>query len=77
MNSKIIGRYEPKEMWKVASIIDIYNIENKTYLSSFYIYDAHEKKVNEMLIVNDNLFAIIGNQLHKYRLNRLQKTNTK
>lgn len=77
INSKIIGRYEPKEMWKVASIIDIYNIKNKTYLSSFYIYDANEKKINEMLIVDDNLFAIIGNQLHKYRLNRLEKTNTK
>jgi uncharacterized membrane protein YphA (DoxX/SURF4 family) len=70
INSKLIGRYESKKMWKTASIIDIYNIEKKTYESSMYIYHYNEKKVSEMLIVNNNLFAIIGNQLHKYRLNR-------
>jgi hypothetical protein len=75
VNSKIIGRYESKKMWKIASIVDIYNIKKQTYESSFYIYHHNEQKVNEMLIVDNNLFTIIGNQLHKYRLNRYKTTN--
>lgn len=75
VNSKVLGKYESKKMWKIASIVDIYNIEKKTYESSFYIYHHNEQKVKEMLIIDNNLFVIIGNQLHKYRLNRYKTVN--
>ena len=70
INSKLIGRYEPKEMWKEASIVDVYNIEKNTYLSSIYIYDVNEAKVQSMLISGNNLYAIIGHYLHKYHLDK-------
>lgn len=68
VNSKLIGRYEPKEMWKEASIVDVYNVEKNTYLSSIYIYDVNKSKVHSIMISGNNLFAIVGHHLHKYRL---------
>ena len=70
VNSKLIGRYEPKEMWKEASIVDVYDIEKNTYLSSIYIYDVNKSKVKSMLVSGNNLYAIIGHHLHKYRLSK-------
>lgn len=70
VNSKLIGRYEPKEMWKQASIVDVYNIEKNTYLSSIYIYDINKMKLKEMFVVDNNLYAIIGHRLHKYQLSK-------
>lgn len=70
VNSKLIGRYEPKEMWKEASIVDVYNIEKNTYLSSIYIYDVNKSKVHSIIISGNNLFAIVGHHLHKYRLSK-------
>ncbi len=68
VNSKLIGKYEPKEMWKEASIIDVYDIRQNSYLSSIYIYDSNKSKVNDMLVIGNNLYAIVGHQLHKYHL---------
>ena len=70
VNSKLIGRYEPKEMWKEASIVDVYDIEKNTYLSSIYLYNVNEAKVQSMLISGNNLYAIIGHSLHRYHLDK-------
>jgi len=70
VNSRLIGRYESKKMWKEASIIDIYDIYKKTYLSSIYIYYADKRKVQSILISGNNLYAIIGHHVHKYRLDK-------
>lgn len=70
VNSKLIGRFEPREMWKKASIVDVYNIQSNAYLSSIYIYDINETKVQSMLLSGNNLYVIIGHQLHKYRLSK-------
>jgi len=74
INSKVIGRYESRKMWKEASIIDMYNCENGDYISSLYIYHANKAKVREIFVIEDNLYAIIGHQLHKYKLN-IKKQN--
>ena len=68
INSKLMGRYEPEEMWKLASIIDIYDIGKNTYKSSIYIYNDNQFKLREMVVVGNNLFAIVGHQIHKYSL---------
>jgi len=70
VNSKIIGRYESKKMWKEASIVDVYNIQNNTYLSSFYIYNSKKAKIQSILISGNNLYAVIGHHIHKYRLGK-------
>ena len=76
VNSKIIGRFEPKEMWKKAAIVDIYNTTNNTYVSSFYIYEEDKAKLKELYVVDNILFAIIGHQIHRYDLSKqLNKDN--
>jgi uncharacterized membrane protein YphA (DoxX/SURF4 family) len=75
VNSKLIGRYEPKEMWKQASIVDVYDINKNTYLSSIYIYDVNKTKLKEMFVIDNYLYAIIGHRLHKYKLNKKHFNN--
>lgn len=75
VNSKLIGRYEPKEMWKQASIVDVYNIEKNTYLSSIYIYNINKTKLQEMFVIDNYLYAIIGHRLHKYQLSKKHFNN--
>lgn len=70
INSKLIGRFESKKMWKQAAIVDVYDLERNIYLSSIYIYDVNGAKVQSMLISGNNLFAIIGHHVHKYRLGK-------
>lgn len=69
VNSTVRGKYESKSMWETASIVDIYNIRDNTYLSSTYIYDNKKFRLRDMIVVNSNLFALVGNQIHRYTLN--------
>lgn len=39
INSGILGNYEPEEMWDIASIIDIYNLTDQSYVASMYVHD--------------------------------------
>lgn len=76
VNSAIMGQYESKKMWSEASIVDVYGIEDSTYLSSIYLYNVTDSKLKEMIIVGDNLYAIVGSQLHQYSLGRhLKRTH--
>jgi uncharacterized membrane protein YphA (DoxX/SURF4 family) len=68
VNSAILGRFESKEMWKQASIVDVYDIRKNTYLSSIYIYNAGSLKMNDMIADNSNLYVLLGYHLHKYKL---------
>lgn len=77
INSKIMGRYEPKEMWKKAAIVDIYNIENNSYVSSIYIYDVAQSKLKNMFVLDHNLYVLIGHHLHLYKLHITDKPTKK
>lgn len=70
INSKIVGLYEAKEMWQQASIVDLYDTQNNTYLSSIYIYHVDKARLQSMYVVGENLYAIIGPHLHRYHLNK-------
>jgi len=69
VNSAIPGRFEDKEMWKQASIVDIYNITDNTYRSSIYIYKAGELKMNGLMAYGSKLYVLLGYHLHCYSLN--------
>lgn len=70
VNSTLRGKFEPKEMWDIASIIDVYDIGTNQYLSSFYIYSTREAPLKEITVVGNTLYAIVGNELHKYKLKK-------
>lgn len=70
INSSLMGRYEAKEMWDIASIVDVYNLKEKSYVSSFYIYDQDGSKMSDILVEGNNVYAIAGMKLHRYKLER-------
>jgi hypothetical protein len=70
VNSGARGRFEDAEMWKTASIIDVYNVHSLRYIASFYLYDLEDDKLSDFYIVNSNLYAIIGHRLQKYSIDK-------
>ncbi|SEP06298.1 hypothetical protein [Flavobacterium sp. fv08] len=81
INSGMMGRYEIPEVWKVASIVDVYDLKGQLYLLSFYIYDVPGLgKMRNFSAGRNAVYAVIGNQLHKYSFgkpikNQLIKNN--
>lgn len=71
INSGIMGRYEPEEMWKVASIIDVYRLSDNAYITSFYIHDVDRKKMSGFIVTGNRLYALVGNALVTYNLSTL------
>ncbi|MBW7674231.1 MauE/DoxX family redox-associated membrane protein [Chryseobacterium chendengshani] len=65
-NSNLMGKNESRKKWKSASIIDIYNIENHTYIGSVYIPDRNYKKLSGLMVTEDHLYAIVGTEIICY-----------
>lgn len=70
INSTLKGWYEAEEMWDIASIVDVYNLSSKSYVSSFYIYDQDSSKMSDMLVEGNNVYIIAGMTLYRYKLDR-------
>ncbi|MGX7668867.1 MauE/DoxX family redox-associated membrane protein [Flavobacterium pedocola] len=68
INSALPGQFETTEMWKQASIIDVYDLTKKSYLASFYLYQDNGKKLRSFYIVGKNVFVLIGNKIIRYQL---------
>lgn len=71
VNSNLIGQYEDIGIWDKASIIDVYNLKDRSYIASLYIYDIQKKKLRALYASGNNLYAIIGNTLVSYKLTNL------
>ena len=70
VNSKLVGRYESIKMWDQASIIDVYNIVENTYLFSFYVYNIGKSKLKSFQVLGDTFIGLIGNHIVTYQLNK-------
>ncbi|MDY7396860.1 hypothetical protein UMM65_16560 [Aureibaculum sp. 2210JD6-5] len=68
INSERLGRYEPKDLLKKASIIDVYNLKNANYVFSFYAFGEIGAKGKSIKANNDLFVMIIGNLLYIYKL---------
>ncbi|MBG6109821.1 hypothetical protein IWX84_000682 [Flavobacterium sp. CG_9.10] len=68
VNSALSGLYESEEIWKMASIVDVYDLTNKTYRSSFAIYNIGKKKMRSMIVSGTFLYALIGDKIVCYKL---------
>lgn len=75
--SNLPGKHESLEMWKKASIIDVYNLENNSYLMSFYIYNSDNKKMRSFQLDGEHLYALIGKNLIAYKLRKSITKNYK
>ncbi|WP_035759930.1 DoxX family protein [Flavobacterium tegetincola] len=70
-HSGILGRFEPEEMWSVASIVDIYRLSDRSYITSIYVHDMERKKMNSFVVEGNRLYAIAGTKLALYELDGL------
>src|SRR5690606_21122905 len=66
VQSDRLGRNESKGMLGQASIIDVYNYNNRTYAFSFYLYHIKKERAREFAIHGDRLVALIGTSLSVY-----------
>ncbi|TDO96080.1 DoxX family protein [Flavobacterium sp. 245] len=71
VHSKVKGQYELEKVWEQSSIIDVYDIEKRTYRMSFSVYGVGDKKLGSFYVTKTHLYALIGNHLvvHKIRSN--------
>jgi hypothetical protein len=77
VNSAIPGKYEQDALWEKASIIDVYNLIDNSYLLSFCIYDTGGKKMRSFVVNNTKLYALIGNNIVSYHLDQRITSNYK
>lgn len=73
VQSKIQGRFEPKDLWKQAEIIDVYNLTTKSYRMSFAIYKNGKEKLHYFYVTHSHLYALIDNDLRVYDLRKILK----
>jgi uncharacterized membrane protein YphA (DoxX/SURF4 family) len=81
VNSAIPGRYETDRMWRRTSVIDVYDLMNKTYVLSFTINDLYNRKVKKIIVQNDQLYALIGSHILRFKMDsqitsKYRKTNS-
>lgn len=77
VNSNVPGRYEQKEVWKQASVIDVYDLNKKGYLFSFHIYGVDNKKLRNFLVTTTHVYALIDTKLVVYKINNKLKSEIK
>jgi len=68
INAAMTGRFEPVAMWKRASVVDVYNLIDYSYVFSFYLPDKSEKKVSQFKVDDNRVIVICGKYLQVYQL---------
>ncbi len=79
VQSMLPGTYERAALWKTASVIDVYDLKNRTYQASFPIYNIGSHKMHGFMVNGNSVYVLIDNQIVRYRLlsHLLAKTNYK
>lgn len=70
VNSQIIGRFEDKNIWNKASIIDTYNINTGAYEFSFYLTNIKDIKMSDFIVTNEKIYIICGQHLAYFDLKK-------
>lgn len=76
IRSQIKGRYEAEKTWKQTQTIDVYNILNGNYQTSFYIYKEQGKSLRHFFIKESIFYGFIGNKLVQYDLENMLHEDT-
>jgi len=65
--SNLMGKFESREQWRRAAVIDIYLTGEQEYLGSFYVHDRGKDKLTRMFATDKHLFVLCGSELVRYR----------
>ncbi|WP_041801512.1 hypothetical protein [Flagellimonas ruestringensis] len=66
--SNRLGKYENMDILNQASILDVYDWKKGTYEFSTYIHKTEREKIREIKVVDNLLYALVGNRLSVYEL---------
>lgn len=70
VHSNLMAKNETKKIFENASVIDVYDITNHQYKFSFYLNNYRQQKMTDFKINQDRLFAIYGNNIVRYNINK-------
>lgn len=66
VNSLLRGKYEGDEVYKYATVMDVYDLSKRTYILSFYVYDEDGQRMKNFFATDSALYIISGHYLLKY-----------
>jgi hypothetical protein len=66
--SNRLGKHENMDILNQASILDVYDWKKGTYEFSTYIHKTEREKIREIKVVDNLLYALVGNRLSVYEL---------
>lgn len=65
--SNLMGKFESREMWQRAVVVDMYRTGKQEYLGSFYVLNRGKNTMSRMLATDKHLFVLSGNEIVRYR----------
>jgi hypothetical protein len=65
-----IGKYEDSRILKEASIVDVYNLLNGSYVGSIYIYNLDNHEMSSFRVNGNKLYALSGTYLSVNRISK-------
>ncbi|WP_352421053.1 hypothetical protein [Proteiniphilum sp.] len=58
-----MGKFEFREI----CVIDMYRTDRQEYLGSFYVHHRGGHKMTRMIVMDEHLFVLSGNEIVRYR----------
>jgi uncharacterized membrane protein YphA (DoxX/SURF4 family) len=79
VHAALMGRYETEAMWDKASIIDVYDFIENSYLFSFYVPNLPDQKMTDFRVIDDVFVALYDHSIvtYKIRTNSYKLNNSK
>lgn len=71
ISSDRMGKNERREMYREATIIDVYNLKTNTYHNSFYFYNYKNKPINQFYVQDGYIIGIGSNFLSIGKFNKM------
>ncbi|NQX38438.1 hypothetical protein SAMN05421820_101459 [Pedobacter steynii] len=68
VQSKIIGKHEDELRFKNSTVIDIYDLNNSSYLSTLYIPNQQEEPITQLSVIGDHIYTLSGRYLSRYTI---------
>ena len=65
--SMLMGKFESREQWRQAVVVDMYQTGLQEYLGSFYVYHRGKNRMARMFATDKHLFVLSGSEIVRYR----------
>lgn len=65
--SNLMGKFESREIWKRAAVVDLYRTGKQEYLGSFYVHDRGKNKLARLFATDKHVFVLSGSEIKRYR----------